>query len=153
MEGREGMPSSGGASDAEKRQQQEVARRNMLDQILSPEARERRNLCTDWNQLSSYLYVVSRITLVKPEKGRSLEDFLIQNLQSGRIRNRVSEPDLLNILDTIDAQEQKQRSSKIVVQNLSKILQSNNSMYLCSTREERFWTMMIEKILNLSNKI
>lgn len=60
-------------------------------------------------------WLVSRIALVKPEKGRSLEDFLISSMQAGRIRNRVTEPDLLNILDQIDAQEQRQKPSKITV--------------------------------------
>ena len=63
--------------------------------------------------------VVSRISLVKPEKGRSLEDWLISAMQSGKVRNRITEPDLLSILDQIDSQEQKQKSSKIVVQQPS----------------------------------
>ena len=65
--------------------------------------------------LSVYRLVVSRISLVKPEKGRSLEDWLLQAMQAGRIRNRVGEPELLGILDQMDAQETKQRSTKIVV--------------------------------------
>lgn len=61
------------------------------------------------------LYLVSRISLVKPEKGRGLEDFLISAAQKGQIRNRLSESDLLGILEDIEAQESKQRTSKIVV--------------------------------------
>ncbi len=52
---------------------------------------------------------------MKPEKGRSLEDWLLSAMQAGKIRNRISEPELLRILEQIDAQESKQRSTKIVV--------------------------------------
>lgn len=52
---------------------------------------------------------------MKPEKGRSLEDWLISAMQAGRVRNRITEPELLNILDQIDEQERKAKSAKIVV--------------------------------------
>lgn len=43
------MEGSGGGQDPEKRQQQEQARRNMLDQILTMEARER---CISFTQIT-----------------------------------------------------------------------------------------------------
>lgn len=58
---------------------------------------------------------MSRISLVKPERGRALENWLLEAMQAGKIRHRLTESDLLGFLDQVEAQEAKQRSTKIVV--------------------------------------
>ncbi|ORY73247.1 PDCD5-related protein [Leucosporidium creatinivorum] len=98
--GRGGSPSGppggmggGGAEDAAKQAQQEEQRRTIMSQILSPEARERLN----------------RIALVRPERARGVEDLLARMAQGGQLRGRVSEDQLIGVLDQIEAGEKKQR--------------------------------------------
>jgi programmed cell death protein 5 len=77
----------------------------MLNQILTPEARDR----------------LHRISLVKPDRARHLEDSLIQAVRSGLLRGgsgpagRVSEADLIGMLEELGAQEEKTKT-KIVFQ-------------------------------------
>ena len=86
-------------------EQAEQARQSMLNQILTPEARDRLN----------------RISLVKPDRARYLEDSLIQAVRSGRLRGgsgpagRISENDLIGMLEELGEQEEK-RKTKIVFQ-------------------------------------
>ena len=77
----------------------------MLNQILTPEARDR----------------LHRISLVKPDRARSLEDSLLQAVRSGQLRGgtgpsgRISESDLIGMLEELGEQEEK-RKTKIVFQ-------------------------------------
>lgn len=77
----------------------------MLNQILTPEARDR----------------LHRISLVKPDRARYLEDSLIQAVRSGQLRGgsgpagRISEADLIGMLEELGEQEEK-RKTKIVFQ-------------------------------------
>ncbi|KAJ3305364.1 hypothetical protein HDV03_001657 [Kappamyces sp. JEL0829] len=57
-----------------------------LAQILSPEARER----------------LARIRIVKEEKARGVEEMLIRMAQSGQIRGKVSETQLIDILSQVN---------------------------------------------------
>ncbi len=72
----------------------------MLSQILTPEARDR----------------LLRISLVKPEKSRYLEDSLIQAVRSGQLRGgsgpggRVSEADLIGMLEQLVSEEEKRKT-------------------------------------------
>ncbi|KAK4053495.1 hypothetical protein OIV83_001662 [Microbotryomycetes sp. JL201] len=88
---------AGGAPDAEEAAQRQQAaeeqRRAVISQILDPEARER----------------LSRIALVRPERARGIEDLLVRMAQSGQLRGRVSEEQLIGVLDQIEAGEKKQR--------------------------------------------
>ncbi|CAF3399362.1 unnamed protein product [Rotaria socialis] len=60
------------SSPEEKQQQQEDIRNTMLSSLLTQEARARLNM----------------IALTKPEKGRMIEDILIQNARRGAIGGR-----------------------------------------------------------------
>ena len=62
--------------------QKESQRQNILSQILSVGAKER----------------LARIALVKPEKSRSVEDFLINEALSNRIPSVVGESQVIEIL-------------------------------------------------------
>ena len=77
----------------------------MLTQILTAEARDR----------------LHRISLVKPDRARYLEDSLIQAVRSGQLRGgsgpggKISESDLIGMLEELGEQEEK-RKTKIVFQ-------------------------------------
>lgn len=45
---------------------------------------------------------VSRIGLVKPQKARQITDLLIRMAQSGQIRGRITEDQLIGLLDQVD---------------------------------------------------
>ena len=63
-------------------------RRNILFQILSNQARER----------------LSRISIVKPEKGKAVEDMLIRMAQNGQLKSKVEEKQLIELLGYIAMQ-------------------------------------------------
>ncbi|KAI8814818.1 PDCD5-related protein [Cladochytrium replicatum] len=79
---------TGGADDAAKRAQMEEMRRGMLVQILSNEARER----------------LSRVSIVKPEKARAVEDYLLKLAQSRQLSGKVAEGQLIELLEQISNQ-------------------------------------------------
>ncbi|GEM06931.1 programmed cell death protein 5 [Rhodotorula toruloides] len=51
---------------------------------------------------------VSRIALVKPERAKAIEQLLMRMAQSGQIRGRVSEDQLIDVLDQVEAMEKGQ---------------------------------------------
>ncbi|BGP54394.1 hypothetical protein JCM8202_000828 [Rhodotorula sphaerocarpa] len=92
--GAPGAPGGSGGGDdaAQKQAADDERRRTMMSQILSPEARER----------------LSRIALVKPDRARSIEQLLARMAQSGQIRGRVTEDQLIDVLDQVEAMEKGQ---------------------------------------------
>ncbi|CEH13519.1 Apoptosis-related protein/predicted DNA-binding protein [Ceraceosorus bombacis] len=60
----------------------------MLSTVLDHEARER----------------LSRINLVKPEKARAIQDLILRMAQSGQVRQRITEPQLIGLLEQIESQ-------------------------------------------------
>ncbi|KAI9494102.1 PDCD5-related protein [Zychaea mexicana] len=93
-----GGSGASGQEDAEKKQQVEDMRRNMLYQILDNNARER----------------LARINMVKADKARAVEDLLIKLAQSNQLRNKVSEQQLIDLLGQINQQEPSASQTKIV---------------------------------------
>lgn len=85
----------GGAQNNEDGQQE--MRTSLMSQILEGPARER----------------LSRVEMVRPERARQVEELLIRMAQSNQLRGKVSEPQLVQLLDQISAQEDKSRA-KIV---------------------------------------
>ncbi|CAO1637571.1 unnamed protein product [Parajaminaea phylloscopi] len=77
----------GGASEEQKMAQMEEQKRQMLSTILDAEARER----------------LSRISLVKPQKAQGITNLLIQMAQSGQIRSRINEAQLIGLLEQVEA--------------------------------------------------
>ncbi|CBQ68643.1 conserved hypothetical protein [Sporisorium reilianum SRZ2] len=77
---------AGGKSQEDQAAQQEEMKRQMLSRILDAEARER----------------LSRIGLVKPQKARQITYLLIRMAQSGQIRGRITEDQLIGLLDQVD---------------------------------------------------
>ncbi|GAA5991345.1 hypothetical protein JCM5350_006991 [Sporobolomyces pararoseus] len=86
-----GGSGAGGEDQAAKMAAEEEQRRTIMRQILSTEARER--------------------PLVKPERARAIEQLLMRMAQSGQLRGRVSEEQLIDVLDQVEAMEKGQSGS------------------------------------------
>eukprot|EP00670_Eutreptiella_braarudii_P013451 CAMPEP_0174327930 /NCGR_PEP_ID=MMETSP0810-20121108/14804_1 /TAXON_ID=73025 ORGANISM="Eutreptiella gymnastica-like, Strain CCMP1594" /NCGR_SAMPLE_ID=MMETSP0810 /ASSEMBLY_ACC=CAM_ASM_000659 /LENGTH=119 /DNA_ID=CAMNT_0015441859 /DNA_START=26 /DNA_END=385 /DNA_ORIENTATION=+ len=69
----------------EQQAEQEEKRKSMLLSVLSPEARER----------------LGRISTVKPEKARQVENMIIQAVSRGQVRPPVDEEQLISLLEQI----------------------------------------------------
>ncbi|KAK0530816.1 hypothetical protein OC834_003172 [Tilletia horrida] len=86
-----GMPDMDEDERREQMAQQDEMKREMLSTVLEPEARER----------------LSRIALVKPGKARAIQDMLIRMAQTGQIRSKVNEAQLIDLLDQVDRADQQ----------------------------------------------
>merc|ERR1712106_642793 len=76
----------GDAQNANKKQQeQEGQRQEMLTRMMAPEAKERLN----------------RISLVKPDKARKLEDMVLMMAQRNQLREALSDAQLKQMLEQI----------------------------------------------------
>ncbi|RZC12193.1 DNA-binding protein, partial [Glycine soja] len=95
------------AQDDAKREAEE-RRQMMLSQILSAEARER----------------LARIALVKPEKARGVEDFILRAAQMGQITEKVSEERLISLLEQIN--NQTTRQTKVTIQRRRSVLEDDD---------------------------
>jgi programmed cell death protein 5 len=69
-----------------------------LDQVLEPNARER----------------LSRVNLVRPERARAVEQYIVKLVQSGQIRRKLGESDIVEILDGLARDESKRNETQIV---------------------------------------
>lgn len=56
---------------------------------------------------------VNTIMLAKPEKGRQVESVIVQMASSGQIAGRLSENDLIGLVERVNAQTQKTTSVKV----------------------------------------
>jgi len=91
------------ASDASQRREAEETRRDILATLLEPAARER----------------LSRIALVNVNLSTQIEALLLRLAQSGGIRGRISDQQLLDLLDQAEASQGKgggQKKGGIVYQ-------------------------------------
>lgn len=87
--------------------QEEDMKRDMLSQLLLPEARER----------------LSRIQLVRPQRAEQITGLLARMAQAGQLRGRVTEEQLVDVLNQVEAMEEGRapgtqgggQGSKIVV--------------------------------------
>ncbi|KAF9521075.1 hypothetical protein BS47DRAFT_1311043 [Hydnum rufescens UP504] len=79
--GEDGIQGSG--DDGSKRRQEEETRRDILATVLDTDARER----------------LSRIALVNPTLSSQIEGILLRMAQSGQLRGRVTEQQLIGLLD------------------------------------------------------
>ncbi|KAG9048377.1 hypothetical protein FS837_013014 [Tulasnella sp. UAMH 9824] len=86
--------SAGGPSDpdaAEKRKEEDQMRRDLLATVLDSSARER----------------LSRISLVNPSLSKQMESILLRMAQSGQLRSRVTEEQLIGLLEQAEAAQAK----------------------------------------------
>ncbi|KAH0607465.1 uncharacterized protein H6S33_002499 [Morchella sextelata] len=86
----------GGGGGNDKQQQEAEARKSIINQILTPEAVDRLN----------------RIAMVKEERARDLENRFIMMARSNELRQRVTEEDLIAIINMMD--KQKAEEGKVV---------------------------------------
>ncbi|EPY50792.1 DNA-binding TFAR19-like protein [Schizosaccharomyces cryophilus OY26] len=95
------QPSGPGNAPTDQNQQkdaQDELRQNMLTQILEHSARDR----------------LRRIALVKPDRAQAVEELLIRMARSGQVLQKISESELIELLEKISGQLSKQRETKIV---------------------------------------
>ncbi len=89
------MSQQGEGEEELRREQEEMARQNILRQILEPEARER----------------LANLKLARPDLAQVVENQLILLAQSGRIYKKISDAELKEILRRLTSQK---REIKIV---------------------------------------
>ncbi|QPG76604.1 hypothetical protein FOA43_003996 [Brettanomyces nanus] len=81
----------------------------LISQILELEAKER----------------LSRVRLVKPERAKAVEGYLIRLYQSGTIRRKINEDQIVDILEKVASDERKQNSTTIVFDRRDKSGEGN----------------------------
>ncbi|TFY75619.1 hypothetical protein EWM64_g8392 [Hericium alpestre] len=109
-----GAPGEGAGEDEAKRQNEEQMRRDMLATVLDSAARERRMLTSIFFWYATYSsapfrMAVARIALVSPDRSRQMESILLRMAQTGQLRARVTEQQLIELLE--QAEEANSKSS------------------------------------------
>ncbi|MCJ8733617.1 hypothetical protein PDJAM_G00225680 [Pangasius djambal] len=90
-------PDSSGAQGQQEAKQRETEMRNtILAQVLDQSARAR----------------LSNLALVKPDKAKAVENYLIQMAQFGQLGGKISESGLIEILEKVSQQTEKKTTVK-----------------------------------------
>lgn len=84
---------------AQQREAEEAARRDAMATILDNAARER----------------LSRIGLVSPERSRQIESILVRMAQTGQLRGKVSETQLIELLEQLEDAQSKASAKKTTI--------------------------------------
>ncbi|KAF2350086.1 PDCD5-related protein [Trinorchestia longiramus] len=95
------MPSSKfcsvcGQAQQEQQEQQEAAKKSIVGQALSQEAAARLNT----------------IRLAKPDKGKQLEAYIVNLATSGRMMGKMTEPELISIVEELNKHTSKSTKVK-----------------------------------------
>ena len=90
LPGQAGPGGQGGQGGEDKAEADAAQRHGMLSQILDSSARDR----------------LRRIALVKADRARAIEDLVLDMARRGQIRQRVSEQELVGLLEEISGREQ-----------------------------------------------
>ncbi|KAG0128473.1 PDCD5-related protein [Tuber indicum] len=101
-----------GQGGNDKKQQEDEARKSIISQILAPEAIDR----------------LGRIAMVKESRARDLENRLIMMARSNQIRQRVTEEDLIALINAID--EKKTTEQKVVFSRRKGVLDDDDDFDL-----------------------
>ncbi|CAZ82253.1 unnamed protein product [Tuber melanosporum] len=101
-----------GQGGNDKKQQEDEARKSIISQILAPEAVDR----------------LGRIAMVKESRARDLENRLIMMARSNQIRQRVTEEDLIALINAID--EKKTTEQKVVFSRRKGVLDDDDDFDL-----------------------
>ncbi|KAF8350809.1 PDCD5-related protein [Amanita rubescens] len=88
-----------GADEEAKRAQEEQMRRDMIATVLDSAARER----------------LSRIALVSPDRSAKIESLIISLAQGGKLKSRVTENQLIELLEQLEDAQGKSTSRKSTV--------------------------------------
>lgn len=89
---------NGNGSDEAQASSANNAMQALMSRILEPEAKERLN----------------RVRMVKPERVIGVENYLMRLYQSGGIRTKITEQDIVEILNKIGQDERRSTNTKIV---------------------------------------
>lgn len=96
LQGQRGMGDSNAANqEQERKQAMEDAKHSILSQVLSQDSRARLNT----------------IKLSKPEKGAMVENMICRMAQMGQIRGKISEQELIQLLESVNSQIPKSSST------------------------------------------
>ncbi|KAE9395853.1 hypothetical protein BT96DRAFT_825681 [Gymnopus androsaceus JB14] len=95
-DGAQGQSGQNPQDEAAKKAQEEQMRRDMMATVLDTGARER----------------LSRISLVSPERSKQIEMILLRMAQGGQLKGRVSENQLIELLDQMESAQGGQTSAK-----------------------------------------
>ncbi|KAF8742746.1 hypothetical protein AX14_002548 [Amanita brunnescens Koide BX004] len=91
-----GSRAQNGTDEEAKRAQEEQMRRDMIATVLDSAARER----------------LSRIALVSPDRSAKIESLIISLAQGGKLKGRVSEKQLIDLLEQLEEAQGKSASQK-----------------------------------------
>ncbi|KAG5646692.1 hypothetical protein DXG03_002682 [Asterophora parasitica] len=121
---RDAVSNQGGqrdAGDAEaKRAQEEQMRRDLMTTVLDAAARERRmsakfSAYAPTDAMPGTLDAVSRIALVSPERSKQIEGILLRMAQSGQLRGKVTENQLIELLEQMEEVQGKATAKKSTI--------------------------------------
>ncbi|CDK27217.1 unnamed protein product [Kuraishia capsulata CBS 1993] len=73
------------------------AQSGIMNQVLEPSAKER----------------ISRVRLVKPERAKAVEDYIARLVQTGALRRKLGEEEVIEMLNGLAQDENRQRETKI----------------------------------------
>ncbi|KAG1748913.1 PDCD5-related protein [Suillus paluster] len=88
-----------GEDESKRKAAEDEMRRDMMATILDTAARER----------------LSRIALVSPERSRQIETIILRMAQSGQLRERVTEKQLIDLLDQMEDARSKTTTKTTIV--------------------------------------
>ncbi|KAL2300392.1 hypothetical protein Nmel_012365 [Mimus melanotis] len=103
-------------SQQEAKQREAEIRNTILAQVLDQAARAR---C---EYPKPVFVAVSNLALVKPDKAKAVENYLIQMARFGQLPGKVSEQGLIEILEKVSQQTEKKTTVKF---NRRKVLDSD----------------------------
>ncbi|TFK42697.1 hypothetical protein BDQ12DRAFT_719544 [Crucibulum laeve] len=107
-----GLPASGsnGAEQEANRAQEEQMRRDVMATVMDTAARER----------------LSRISLVSPERAKQIENILLRMAQSGQLRGRLTEEQLIDLLDQMEESQGKASTKKSTIVYQRKVMDDDD---------------------------
>ncbi|GFS57604.1 programmed cell death protein 5 [Nephila pilipes] len=88
LQAQRGAGGPGNQAAAEQRAKEEEFKNQILNQILSKEARSR----------------LSTISIAKPENGKMLENMIINMAQTGQIRTQLADNEFVHLLEEVNRQ-------------------------------------------------
>ncbi|XP_069313765.1 programmed cell death protein 5 isoform X2 [Eulemur rufifrons] len=106
VRGHSGEQDPGDAAQQEAKHREAEMRNSILAQVLDQSARAR----------------LSNLALVKPEKTKAVENYLIQMARYGQLSGKVSEQGLIEILEKVSQQTEKKTTVKF---NRRKVMDSD----------------------------
>lgn len=62
---------------------------------------------------------MNRVSIVKPSKARAVEELLLRMAQTGQIREKVGESQLIELLENIAASQQAETNIKVLIVSLN----------------------------------